>query len=222
MLQHPESVNDLSDTSSAGVDLGTCPDMPGYARPDLAEVGLPAKELPKVEPVAWLERLHQLTGEPVRRPLYASRPDFEAPRAPNRMLQTWSCCLNCERWYAARAKDLNQGKSIYCSHPCAAEHFAKIGKFAGANNPRWLGGVSNDNMRYRRRQIERWPKHEAARRLVRDSVRAGKLTKLPCEVCGDPKSNGHHEDYDKPLVVIWLCRHCHDVEHERMKRVKAA
>jgi hypothetical protein len=39
--------------------------------------------------------------------------------------------------------------------------------------------------------------------------RRGKLKKLPCRRCGDQKAEKHHEDYGKPLEVIWLCRFCH-------------
>lgn len=135
------------------------------------------------------------------------------------MLQRWNQCLHCGIWYAAPNKELNQGRRIYCSHPCSAAHAILTGKFRGENNPRWLGGVSNDNMRYKRRSMERHPEKWAARRQVRDAVRAGRLVKLPCSHCGDARSNGHHEDYAKPLDVVWLCRKCHDAEHAALKRV---
>lgn len=42
--------------------------------------------------------------------------------------------------------------------------------------------------------------------------RDGKLVPQPCQHirsngqrCGDLKVHGHHEDYSKPLDVIWLC-----------------
>jgi len=40
-------------------------------------------------------------------------------------------------------------------------------------------------------------------------LRRGKITKSPCKECGDENSKMHHEDYDKPLEVTWLCRKCH-------------
>lgn len=34
-----------------------------------------------------------------------------------------------------------------------------------------------------------------------------------CERCGDPKTERHHDDYDKPLEVRWLCKSCHERHH---------
>ena len=41
----------------------------------------------------------------------------------------------------------------------------------------------------------------------------GKIKREPCRVCGDPKSGGHHEDYTRPLDVIWLCAKHHAEAH---------
>jgi hypothetical protein len=48
------------------------------------------------------------------------------------------------------------------------------------------------------------------------AIREGALTRKTCEVCGDPKSEGHHEDYSKPLDVVWLCRWHHTLAHGLM------
>ena len=34
-----------------------------------------------------------------------------------------------------------------------------------------------------------------------------------CAVCGDTETEAHHEDYSKPLDVIWLCSSCHKQVH---------
>lgn len=45
-------------------------------------------------------------------------------------------------------------------------------------------------------------------------LRRGKLTRRPCEVCGEA-AQMHHEDYSKPLSVRWLCRAHHlELHHE--------
>lgn len=51
-------------------------------------------------------------------------------------------------------------------------------------------------------------KHRS-RSTARNYLIAGKLTKQPCEICGEPKVEMHHEDHSKPLMVRWLCRPHH-------------
>jgi ribosomal protein S27AE len=40
---------------------------------------------------------------------------------------------------------------------------------------------------------------------------------VPCIRCGNEKSLAHHEDYDKPLDVMWLCQPCHKQRHKELK-----
>lgn len=54
-----------------------------------------------------------------------------------------------------------------------------------------------------------------ARAAVQYALRDGRLLKLPCEVCGVANTQGHHDDYDKPLDVRWLCPF-HHAEHHRI------
>ena len=44
--------------------------------------------------------------------------------------------------------------------------------------------------------------------------RRGLLKQEPCKTCGDENSQMHHDDYDKPLEVIWFCRKCHLDHHK--------
>lgn len=52
-------------------------------------------------------------------------------------------------------------------------------------------------------------KRAIARSYANVYLRAGKLTRQPCEVCGDSKVQMHHDDYDKPLEVRWFCHDDH-------------
>lgn len=54
--------------------------------------------------------------------------------------------------------------------------------------------------------------HNAVARAVRN----GELVRQPCVRCGDVKSLAHHEDYDKPLDVVWLCQPCHKQRHKEI------
>lgn len=53
-----------------------------------------------------------------------------------------------------------------------------------------------------------------ARFKVKWAVKSGKLKRKPCEVCGKKRTEGHHDDYSKPLVVVWLCRKHHVERHK--------
>lgn len=54
---------------------------------------------------------------------------------------------------------------------------------------------------------------DRARSKARRAIRAGVLVPQPCEKCGAEPTDAHHEDYDKPLTVRWLCRRCHGDLH---------
>ena len=49
------------------------------------------------------------------------------------------------------------------------------------------------------------------------AVRSGKIKKPNnCACCGiGGPLHGHHEDYNDPLVVIWLCPGCHVAVHNK-------
>ena len=51
-------------------------------------------------------------------------------------------------------------------------------------------------------------------------LRRGKLQQQPCFNCGSEQSQMHHPDYNKPLLITWLCRSCHlflhNVERETL------
>lgn len=60
---------------------------------------------------------------------------------------------------------------------------------------------------------KKFPKKYAAHLLVNNRLRDGKLEKKCCEICGSEKSVAHHDDYDKPLEVRWLCQGHHKQWH---------
>lgn len=62
--------------------------------------------------------------------------------------------------------------------------------------------------------------NQIARMKVYQAVKKGKLKKLPCLVCGEIKAQAHHNDYNKPLEVIWLCITHHKQLHSKMLAFK--
>lgn len=69
-----------------------------------------------------------------------------------------------------------------------------------------------------KRADEKWrllnPEKHAAHVAVHRATESGRLTRMPCEVCGKRKSEAHHDDYSRPLDVRWLCRKHHMAHHK--------
>lgn len=63
----------------------------------------------------------------------------------------------------------------------------------------------------------KWPEKVNARAAVQRAVNDGRLVRQPCRDCGNPKTQGHHPDYSKPLDVVWLCTTHHAEEHTAMR-----
>jgi hypothetical protein len=72
----------------------------------------------------------------------------------------------------------------------------------------------------RKKWSERNPEKRAAHITVGNAVRNGRLIKRPCEVCGNPEVEAHHDDYSKPLKVRWLCTEHHIGHHVEVRRAE--
>jgi hypothetical protein len=80
---------------------------------------------------------------------------------------------------------------------------------------------------FRKRHPENWfaryndpdeKKKIFARSYVRMKVKRGTMKREDCELCGaTEKITSHHENYDQPFNVNWLCRPCHDALHRDRK-----
>lgn len=44
-------------------------------------------------------------------------------------------------------------------------------------------------------------------------LNSGEITRQPCEVSGNPKTDARRDDYAAPLQVRWLCRQHHTRLH---------
>lgn len=71
---------------------------------------------------------------------------------------------------------------------------------------------------YKRRNHKRPLANTALGNAIRDGV----IARRPCEVCGNSKAQGHHEDYSpgKELDVQWLCPRHHSDRHIHLRNCK--
>lgn len=82
-----------------------------------------------------------------------------------------------------------------------------------ANHPERKAANAAINKAWRAEDKRRVSCHNKVKR----AITSGTLIRKPCERCGDTNSIAHHEDYDKPLQVTWLCQPCHKQRHKEMK-----
>ena len=103
----------------------------------------------------------------------------------------WSACERCgsERWeLIVRGKPISK-----CCRSCHAKE---------VQPSIWAG--------YKKRPIKIGLR---AMRTIEKLVNQNIIKRLPCALCGNEKSLGHHPDYSKPLEIVWLCQKHHTIIH---------
>ena len=81
-----------------------------------------------------------------------------------------------------------------------------------AKNPERRKANIDINKAWRQEDKRRSKCHSAVSR----AIKSGELVRQNCERCGNKNSLAHHEDYDKPLIVNWLCQPCHKQRHKEI------
>lgn len=125
--------------------------------------------------------------------------DFNRDRKTKDGLQAW--CRECSRTNSRKWQREN------------AEHVSAKGKRYHRENPE----ISRRASRLAR---ERHPEKIKARNVINNAIYRGALEKpARCESCKQltesRKLHAHHQDYDKPWDVDWLCNACHSRLHRR-------
>jgi hypothetical protein len=79
---------------------------------------------------------------------------------------------------------------------------------------KWAASNRDKVNKYAKEARERDRVKYLARDTLNKAVTQGRVIKHPCVKCGNEKSEGHHEDYNKPLEVVWFCRKHHAEYHK--------
>ena len=109
-------------------------------------------------------------------------------------------CKTCGKVFLAWDNAVKRGNGNFCSHSCKGTKKA---------NSNWKNGSYS---------TPQWRAYRAIQRAVRD----GTLVRQPCEQCRSTVFvEAHHDNYDKPLEVHWLCHNHHMKEHARRRTANA-
>lgn len=86
---------------------------------------------------------------------------------------------------------------------------------ARAKNPRRIAHCIENTRRWRAKYPDRYRAHNALNNAIRD----GKIIRGKCEICGIKEHvHAHHENYNEPLEVKWLCALHHCFHHNEESR----
>lgn len=122
-------------------------------------------------------------------------------------------CIECDRKRVNEWRKKNKeriydyNRKYRTDHPDAVIKWKERRNIRDANTKPWVD--------YRRNNPEKYK----AKRKVYYALRKGIMTKRPCQICGSINNiHAHHEDYSKPLSVIWLCpQHHKDIHRGKIK-----
>lgn len=115
-------------------------------------------------------------------------------------------CAFCQTKFqksVAKIKETEKnGKQHTCNRSCAA----KLSNVARHAVP------CTRNAEHTRKDKERYPERNIARKLVQKAIKAGHIV-VPdeCENCFDidKKLEAHHEEHESPYLIIFVCKTCH-------------
>lgn len=103
------------------------------------------------------------------------------------------------------------GISVYCM-PCQRKQASDYEK---TEKGKATVRRKNANM------VAKYPIKSQARRILHSKVKSGVIIKpTQCSLCNNYFQKrwiqAHHEDYNRPLDVLWLCDICHKKKHNKI------
>lgn len=116
-------------------------------------------------------------------------------------------------------KSRNDGVTQYCKPCCNSRlkiwnktHREYINNLQRKWSKRNRKKVSERLLKY----VHKYPEKYRAHWLVRMAIKRNNLKKENCAICDSINVHAHHEDYDYPLDVVWLC----PLHHKNIENIK--
>lgn len=109
-------------------------------------------------------------------------------------------CHQCGKEHSIKPSHIDRSEYKFCSKKCFAFFRSNLPK---ERQPRFGTGHSPEE---RKKRIK-------ARGILNHYLRDNRVQRPKCEICNEI-AEAHHDDYDKPLDVKWLCRKHHRQYHK--------
>jgi hypothetical protein len=106
--------------------------------------------------------------------------------------QIFAKCAYCGKDIIVNPCKVRKNIRLFCCRNCYSKYRAEV--LPKEEQNAYGGGYS----------LEERNKRAKARTAFNHYLRDNKLSKQPCVVCGE-KAEAHHDNYDRPLEVRWLC-----------------
>lgn len=140
--------------------------------------------------------------------------------------RTKKVCVVCSTEFMARCDSPGRVCSKSCRNSLGGKAVLGVSKNSGTLNGNYRGKKAK-TPQYKLDAVNRWEEKNPEKRRAQDlavyAVRKGLLIRQPCFICGSTHNiHGHHENYDKPLEIIWLCSFHHRARHKQLKKEKTA
>lgn len=121
-------------------------------------------------------------------------------------------CSDCKKGMAKGRYEKNKEKRLAYSRQYKKDNPEKIKNL----NVGWRKNNKDKARAYTRRWRKNNKEKSYAHTRVHEAIKDGRLVKpCKCSKCDSTERiQGHHEDYSKPLEVIWLCESCHVALHK--------
>jgi hypothetical protein len=140
-------------------------------------------------------------------------------------IETPGYCPECKKayrlkWSAAHPGYFTQKKKEWDErHPekVAEANKRRLERYHASRPPK-VDRVPLTMAERQRRYYEKYPIKFESRKIYKAALKTGRIVKEPCRVCGALEVDGHHEDYFKPLEVVWLCRPHHAEVHKKNRQ----
>lgn len=95
-------------------------------------------------------------------------------------------------------------KRHFCSTACYSEFRKTI--LPKEEQHRYGTGFPEEEQRKRRK----------CRNITNKAIQRNELIRMPCQICGVVNSEAHHDDYNQPLNIRWLCFEHHRDFHKKI------